>query len=79
MRGDEIEIGLHECTSFLHEAWARESKAFVDEVVVDTAGYAQAVVCGGQNFNKGEPCRPEHKGFVARAQGISHEAHWIGL
>ena len=31
------------------------------------------------NFNKGEPCRPEHKGFVTRAQGISHEAHWIGL
>lgn len=47
MCGDAFETGPHKCASFLHEAWARKSKAFVSEIVVDTAGDAQTVVCGG--------------------------------
>ena len=34
MRGDEIEIGFYERTSFLHEAWTTESKTFVNKVAM---------------------------------------------
>ena len=61
---ERVELRLRldsKCASLFHEAWARQTKTSLHEIVVHSAGDAQTGVFGGPDFNEGEPCGRQHK------------------